>query len=1654
MGFTQPDELERTRENCIDWEKQEINEIKQNSLGLYKRKYSRIKQRFYYQPQKSDKSRTRKISESDKIENFNEEIINILVGKQEEQQEFEEKLKNTKGNLKSLEEKLNDDIEHLEKPFKDELKRKLRKMERKKRNRVKDNQDTTWAESLKENRNLKCVKEISKEQYSFKHQGVSTSPRYYGDKNLALRPKMRSVASQIGAENELLDQGAVGDHNSLKPINSLKDFTEKTVCQDLRNETIVNCCYGLTNHSPELTNCQGTTAANKQQCHYCNCQQRGLANQPQYSYCCEEYYYNVGNCNCLKSPPNCGQERDYRRQITDLNTDYFFHQPKDKNCTSDSENKNSRRKSNKYKSKESSDEFNENKKREFEERLKKLQEKTNRNCYTKKPEDSQKLKQLLKEENAKKLIKYLDQYVEDHERQLRENFKNLQTKEVTTSSTTLNSTILGQNKEKYFQIKIKEQQKRKEIKVTKSLEGQYSKATLKMLKKMTIREYKPKKSIEKEEDKQYLDKIKNYHDYKEKFEKEMNLNKSLETLKSPPEFFPPQDSETNELFENIRENLLESSKAQNEADKEQRKLLRDPRSRENKRDHQERRMMYQDSLQSQTITSNSNREHILSHREQIQILREQVERAHQRDRKIRPKDPQDASQTQLIDREQKEQRQREHKRANKESQTSLKLRENILHREESLNDTESFEAFRYEYGPECRETKTWDDYRESYSLENQKYEEPFKEESAKQYREIKRKPKKDYKVENENPLKDYVDVTYKFKEKTRKSDQEKPPGFNLLPNDHPREMSELERFNLLKRIVDSYERTGNKIRKDFSEKYEDKRKEILERNEYQSGKSGKREYQEINVERNYIREQFEDVKLSGAECDQDKINVYKERRSLTKNHTNKRESVKEGRPAKDPLSQREHELDAEAEGYDMSYNKNYRRVSRAKDQTQYYEGNKKPKYCKDPRDFMEQRVTSTEETRSCYYEEKRKESLEDFNEERKDFLEPRPATTEDQTSSYNRIKRKDLDKVRESTREQQTTKYYRERKEIPAAAEIPSSKYYDYELGKDSLEDLNELKVKEMRELNSEYDEFKTEDYRNKDTMETKRQKANCYKQDLGDPLEVKQPSSGKPRRVQSIQKSDKEFPNFEPESKEIQREILKHEVGQHFKDEMKQESESYIEEFVAQAEDPKREMISSPRKSAYKDNVYEQHEVPQEYKFPKQPELQDRAESHYTVKEVEEKIDEKSRTSSYQDFKDVMDHNLGFQIHRESQTDYNFESEMKQQNSTQTFNKETFLSVIPASTEEALDFLKNLIESTPKLGLRNECLNSVTIAAKDLITKLSSCQSSQQAESLTTTNERKSSNDTNNFNLEEKSTGATQYNDLETTTDTSENQLRKSVIVEEQTAQHQDVIPHDTNTFKTPANPPYCGVNEPGKLNFLQQESYQSQTEINPSFYSSTEIYESCIKTKENLDSSRPPQEFMEQAESLNTNISLCDENTLTYHTANLQPCLSLKNCKYRPLPSPRRQTAFDPDLQPLKGILKPCREMEESQNCHLLTQRSASVVNFGQRDEINIETESTIICQQEQEEIAQQFSESQNIIITGDQTLQPREKQINYKVNKITSLTPTLFQDCLSNSESNYAAFNGTNLCRPGVPEFKQCPCMLSTYNKMLINYYKGKK
>lgn len=239
-------------------------------------------------------------------------------------------------------------------------------MERKKKKKLEKQKKSTWSEFLGDN------KEIAKERYSLRHQCISTSPRYFGDKNLSPRPKMRSVASQVAYEEEFLDQGAVGDHNSLRHIKSLDNMKDESkISKEIRNRPIINCCYGLANPTNGTQHCQ----------HY-NYPPKDLNNKREYNYCQEEYYYHIPNCNYHKSHEKCCQPTadhtsHYRRQSTDLNTQHFYNRPQDKLSSPERSNNKSKKrkvynKSVKCKSKESYELYNERKKQECEERLEKL----------------------------------------------------------------------------------------------------------------------------------------------------------------------------------------------------------------------------------------------------------------------------------------------------------------------------------------------------------------------------------------------------------------------------------------------------------------------------------------------------------------------------------------------------------------------------------------------------------------------------------------------------------------------------------------------------------------------------------------------------------------------------------------------------------------------------------------------------------------------------------------------------------------------------------------------------------------------------------------------------------------------------------------------------------------------------------------------------------------------------------------------------------------------------------------------------------------------------------------------------------------------------------------------------------------------------------
>ncbi|KNC30579.1 hypothetical protein FF38_11957 [Lucilia cuprina] len=447
---------------------------------------------------------------------------------------------------------------------------------------------STWADYLGDNSSRerqKTSREIAKEKYSLQHKCVCTSPRYGSDKNLSPRPRMRSVASQIHTQQEFLDQGAVGDYNSnanvqtfkVQEVPNGKGFVK---CSDPQiskaNDQIVNCCYGLVCPAADQQTLKTFNNTNGEGCRHYSCQQNTINGNRAYTYCRDEYYYNLTNCSCNLASTTGAQPQQYRRQNTDLNTQEFYCRRPDKSSKLRSNSK-TNKKSKLDKSTESLDDYNVNKKRASREKREKQQR-------SKSPQQtlnkSVKLAQLLREESVTKLIKYLDRYVDDYEKEFEfENNKETNIKEYPNDSSTA-PTLKIKSHTKLCQVTVRKKLEQKEHPTnltdcgdSNNLETQYSWETLRMLKKMTIREYKPSSLKAKEKSDRLeakttkelqakkLDKVQRYREYLDKFEREQQAKKNIQVLKPVPEYFPEPDSEELEIFKQLNSEQTEPLKS-------------------------------------------------------------------------------------------------------------------------------------------------------------------------------------------------------------------------------------------------------------------------------------------------------------------------------------------------------------------------------------------------------------------------------------------------------------------------------------------------------------------------------------------------------------------------------------------------------------------------------------------------------------------------------------------------------------------------------------------------------------------------------------------------------------------------------------------------------------------------------------------------------------------------------------------------------------------------------------------------------------------------------------------------------------------------------------------------------------------------------------
>ncbi|TMW50214.1 hypothetical protein DOY81_004715 [Sarcophaga bullata] len=598
MGLTYQD-FKRLGINSIVLEKQENIEIQQNSSSYSRKQRRLIRERFYkdrcqevfneYNKYKEPShgvggirkfyaDRPEKTYEfkdySKRISSIRDVLLHSIGLEEEKQREFEHKVDETSSQLEYLELAINHEIEKLQPQSSEEI-RMENKMERKE-----EAADITWAENFASN----CLRgqrsqNMAKEKFSLQHQGVSMSPRYGSNPDVALRPKTRSVGSQIASFIRGMDKGAKGDHNSYNSLKTnkipdcyygLKDVL-LTPSIHRQHDEYVNCCFPNASVNPAQTCCCATRPPTGLVCHHHNFQQSGVQPYGQYNYCRDEYYYDC--CNCDKKPQTttCCQQKangrntkkGYGRHGTDLNTEEFYCRPKSRSSSKSKERK-----------KEACGDQGGRHKRSTS------QAKSDKS----KGKSSEELKlEKICRETGSKLVKHLDRYADDYKKRM-DGFLNKQqngeSKAREVSSTTTTGTIVKISSASNV-CRITVHRKHNHHNNEKSTENAgsespYSLETLRMLKKMKIRKYVAAKPRDKHKEKDRnsldnrLEKLKNYYDYLEKYKKDEKTNKlkgssneTLKILKEPPTVF--EESRSEKMLQQQR--LLESFPGEESHDK-------------------------------------------------------------------------------------------------------------------------------------------------------------------------------------------------------------------------------------------------------------------------------------------------------------------------------------------------------------------------------------------------------------------------------------------------------------------------------------------------------------------------------------------------------------------------------------------------------------------------------------------------------------------------------------------------------------------------------------------------------------------------------------------------------------------------------------------------------------------------------------------------------------------------------------------------------------------------------------------------------------------------------------------------------------------------------------------------------------------------------
>ncbi|XP_037806239.1 trichohyalin-like [Lucilia sericata] len=1853
MGFSY--QVKSVKKKSIILDKQENLEIQQNSSRYRQSKRTITKERVYGLKGEQGKAREQQNSKSNvdlfrhkeskglhnsesKLEVSGEsngaakKLLETLHSGKQQQEDVIEKVLDTSQQLYHLEATINHEIKKLKQQ------RRLLKGDSfsmdEKSNKRKGNEarkTSTWADYLGDNNSKERQRnpeEIAKEKYSLQHQCVCTSPRYGSDKNLSLRPRMRSVASQIHTQEEFLDQGAVGDYSSnanLKPFKDQEVSNWKGIakCSDTQipkaNDQIVNCCYGLVYPAACQQTLKTSTDTNGQRCRHYSCQQNEVNGNRAYTYCRDEYYYNLPNYSFNEASTTGANPQQYRRHNTDLNTQEFYCRRPDKSSKSRSNSK-TNKKSKLGKSKESLDDYNANKKRACREKREKQQRSKSVEQRLRK---NGKLAQLLSEESVTKLIKYLDRYVDDYQKEFEfENNKETKTKEDSEESSTV-PTLKIKSHTNLCQVTVRKklEQNKHPANLTdcgdsNSLETQYSWETLRMLKKMTIREYKPPLKVkeqrepteakhDKEVDTKKLQKAQRYREYLDKFERELQAKKSIQVLKPPPENFPEPDSEEVEIFKQLKKDQTEPKRSPIDTS-DQWELLGETNinsSLINKANfsfdqgatnhfpesdsYEELRYEYGAAARGEDSWLDYNKS------------KDQVEQAkYDQDLKetkgdINYQDNCQEREGRSRRREGRETRLRDHQAEDQRSQKTAKQKD-------CWNYRKSRDRERRDEDPSARSAEILvRDFKERVA-EDQRAQRAHKPKDCWTYRKsrdkesrdqdltarssairdtvFKEREAEDHSSKIEDKPKDFCSTYRKSRERARKAEYQEVKSSAIPYTDFKERETEDQRYEkdncLSYRKSIERERRAEDPRTGEAALIPDTDFQILKTNcfakdfdFYRNSKDRERR-NEDQIPR-YVRERRKDLKEELKEgikvedvYNEETFRPSTESPRITTQQTSRyndqtRRTSKEAKPqpseylsrtalervqiepeCRERRQRRSQDLSSKNfKDKRMESTESIKHFLEHLNKKSFRENNAKPlreSQSKEAEDevLRSRKVELNERNQSLEYDDEIFEELrakpgksKDQNSRR--YCEDKRREFEDQCSRYYEVSKRDYRGDRQAEDNEEILSDLRE---IPRKAEDENSKYrrdsrdqsckyYEDPHRRDyaeyDAEDFDESTAKPRKAKDHGRNDFKDK----RRVSEDQNNDLNDYKERKRDFLEVKQYPKERdlraseieakygvenPKERQRIAKDQIDTPNgrdYKAEQRDLPEvELIKEKIEKHDEldeEELHKHQHLDLEDIANKPKTSKRSKRVSENNTDDKEprTTTSLHKEFQLYPLKQEPQMPEEFSNQHEqfskepesyVKEDPGKREKNSNSSSYNDFKQVMDHSLGLYTSRASQTDYQFKPQLNAQLSSQTFTREKETpnenqkeyqetlaqsTELPLTTSEALKYLKNFLTTYQDSNLEGQCAEAVTLAAQELITKLSSCKSSLQTETnsrMQLQEPRSSLRDSASFTVEQKLTQDTQFKDLETTTDSSDPQIANAI------ATGEDSKTLTAESYKSQMEWAVGALKEQAKedplIELIEQESYHYKSQpCDMEQWESMETYQRYEEYNDNSANLRSQQEkYVDPRASCNTTIlqdnshymEMQDPLPLSYGEDCTDPCVQRKfTCGS--LPGPNRLHAFDPQLMPLKGILKPCRTIEDAQmvSYDLESHRTTSVVSFGLKEEVNTHTETAMSFKQADDEVAQHCNETQQTIITKDELLQqPITQQTKYQLTKTINTKHPLNQNnqldaSLSASESYYRN-TSSRLYTVELAKFKQCPCMLDTYLTMLNNYYKSKK